>query len=125
MKSLYEAVVETYGRDAQFDMVIEECSELIKAVLKLRRVERENSKAKRDAVNRETEMGKITLKAMEGSVLKRQEELIGEWADVTIMLNQIQAMIPGKYQYALEDKIKSASSLLANHGLVLGEDFEI
>lgn len=30
-------IVETYGNDAQEDMAIEECSELIKAILKFRR----------------------------------------------------------------------------------------
>lgn len=30
-------IVETYGNDAQEDMAIEECSELVKAILKFRR----------------------------------------------------------------------------------------
>lgn len=126
MRSIYEAMIEVYGRDEQFDKAIEECSELIKAILKLRVAERRNSRTNRDAVNRETADGQLIIKAMEGIVLKRQEEFIGEWADVSLMLNQLRIMVPGKYQYALEDKLKSASALLKNdHGLVYGEDFEI
>lgn len=42
-------IVETYGNDAQEDMAIEECSELIKAILKFRRSD-EKTAEMRDAV---------------------------------------------------------------------------
>ena len=56
-------IVETYGNDAQEDMAIEECSELVKAILKFRRSD-ENTAEMRDAV-------------------------IDEIADVQIMLTQL------------------------------------
>lgn len=56
-------IVETYGNDAQEDMAIEECSELIKAILKFRRSNAKDSDL-RDAV-------------------------IDEIADVQIMLTQL------------------------------------
>lgn len=56
-------IVETYGNDAQEDMAIEECSELIKAILKFRR-NNEKTAEMRDAV-------------------------IDEIADVQIMLTQL------------------------------------
>ena len=56
-------IVETYGSDNQEDMAIEECSELIKAILKFRRSNAKNSDL-RDAV-------------------------IDEIADVQIMLTQL------------------------------------
>lgn len=56
-------IVETYGSDKQEDMAIEECSELIKAILKFRRSNAKNSDL-RDAV-------------------------IDEIADVQIMLTQL------------------------------------
>lgn len=56
-------IVETYGNDAQEDMAIEECSELIKAILKFRR-SNEKTEEMRDAV-------------------------IDEIADVQIMLTQL------------------------------------
>ncbi len=56
-------IVETYGNDAQEDMAIEECSELIKAILKFRRSD-EKTAEMRDAV-------------------------IDEIADVQIMLTQL------------------------------------
>lgn len=57
-------IVETYGNDAQEDMAIEECSELIKAILKFRRSD-EKTAEMRDAV-------------------------IDEIADVQIMLTQLE-----------------------------------
>ena len=42
-------IVETYGNDAQEDMAIEECSELVKAILKFRRSD-EKTAEMRDAV---------------------------------------------------------------------------
>lgn len=56
-------IVETYGSDKQEDMAIEECSELIKAILKFRRSNAKDSDL-RDAV-------------------------IDEIADVQIMLTQL------------------------------------
>lgn len=56
-------IVETYGNDAQEDMAIEECSELVKAILKFRRSD-EKTAEMRDAV-------------------------IDEIADVQIMLTQL------------------------------------
>ena len=56
-------IVETYGNDAQEDMAIEECSELVKAILKFRRSNTKDSDL-RDAV-------------------------IDEIADVQIMLTQL------------------------------------
>ena len=56
-------IVETYGNDAQEDMAIEECSELIKAILKFRCSD-EKTAEMRDAV-------------------------IDEIADVQIMLTQL------------------------------------
>lgn len=56
-------IVETYGSDKQGDMAIEECSELIKAILKFRRSNAKDSDL-RDAV-------------------------IDEIADVQIMLTQL------------------------------------
>lgn len=42
-------IVETYGNDAQEDMAIEECSELVKAILKFRRSD-EKTAEMREAV---------------------------------------------------------------------------
>ena len=124
MKSLYETMIDTYGRDAQLDMVIEEMAELTQAILKLRRAERRNSKEKRAIIEWETKEGKMLIKALEGDVAKKTEDLIGEWADVTLMLAQLRVMIPGKYEYALEDKIQAAANKLKTVGLIPGQDFE-
>lgn len=57
-------IVETYGSDKQEDMVIEECSELIKAILKFRRSNTKNEDLR--------------------------EAVIDEIADVSIMVAQLQ-----------------------------------
>jgi len=74
--------INTYGREAQTDMCIEECSELIKALLKLRRLPLEE---------------RIAAKGMKalGNI---QEEI----ADVQIMLWQIDLMYGYGY---VEDQI--------------------
>lgn len=74
--------IDTYGREAQIDMCIEECSELIKALLKYRRLPLEERLASKGT------------KALENI----QEEI----ADVQIMLWQIDLM----YGYGcVEDQI--------------------
>lgn len=78
---LYDAI-DTYGREAQMDMCIEECSELIKALLKLRRLPLEERLAAKG------------MKALENI----QEEI----ADVQIMLWQIDLMYGYGY---VEDQI--------------------
>lgn len=74
---LYDAI-DTYGQDAQTDVCIEECSELIKALLKFRRLPMEN--------------GQKFLKNI-------QEEI----ADVQIMLWQMDLMYG--HGYCVEDQI--------------------
>lgn len=74
--------IDTYGREAQTDMCIEECSELIKALLKFRRLPLEE---------------RLAAKGMK--VLENIQE---EIADVQIMLWQIDLM----YGYGcVEDQI--------------------
>lgn len=124
-KTIYQAAVEVWGRDPQLDMAIEEMSELTKAILKLRRAEKTNNRATRDLINRDTVEGRLELKALEGGVLKAGEALVGEWADLQIMLSQIRFMVPGKYEYALEDKIKEMITKLRSYGLEPGEDYDV
>ena len=63
MRSL-NTIVEAYGNDAQEDMDIEECSELVKAILKLRRSDEKTAETR--------------------------EAVIDEIADVQIMLSQLE-----------------------------------
>jgi len=124
-KNIYQTAIEVWGRDSQFDMAIEEMSELTKAILKLRRAERSNSRAKRDMINRETIEGNLEIKALEGGLLRAQEDLVGEWANLQILLSQIRFMVPGKYEYVLEDKMKVMITKLRSYDKEPGEDYEI
>lgn len=68
IKVLKQAI-DTYGKDAQLDMVIEECSELIKAICKYKR----------------------------NNVNEYFVEVLEEAADVRIMLEQIQLLLLPEY----------------------------
>lgn len=75
--------IDTYGREAQTDMCIEECSELIKALLKYRRLPLED---------------RLNTRGMK--ILKNIQE---EIADVQIMLWQMDLMYGYGY---VEDQIE-------------------
>ena len=77
------AAIDTYGREAQTDVCIEECSELTKALLKYRRLPLEE---------------KLTSKGQ-----KVIENIQEEIADVQIMLWQMDLMYG--YGYCVEDQI--------------------
>lgn len=62
-------IVETYGKEPQVDMAIEECAELQKALLKYRRKERAG------ATNEE--------------ITKLKADIVDELADVSIMVEQM------------------------------------
>jgi hypothetical protein len=71
-KEVMQKAIDTYGIDAQEDMVIEEMSELAKAILKIRRYKKAND-------------GDYTLELLNG--------VVDEIADVEIMLEQLKMMI--------------------------------
>jgi NTP pyrophosphatase (non-canonical NTP hydrolase) len=75
--SIYKAAIKEYGEVAQLDMVLEECAELSKAILKFRRAVSLSKKLDFD----------------------KQQELVAaiedEAADVSIMLEQIPLIFDG------------------------------
>lgn len=71
-KKLYERAITKFAGPVQMDMVIEECAELIKAILKW----------KRGAKN---DIGRIAL----------HQNVIEEMVDVQIMLEQLELMFGG------------------------------
>ncbi len=73
-KELYTKAIERWNRKPQEDTCIEECSELIKAILKLRRYEEYSSEISEERV--------IELKA----------DLLDELADVFIMCEQVKVL---------------------------------
>lgn len=76
-------IVETYGNDAQEDMAIEECSELIKAILKFRRSD-EKTAEMREAVIDEIADVQIMLTQLEiifNCVAEVEDELISKSID--------------------------------------------
>lgn len=89
---IYEDAIETWGRQAQMMKAAEELCELAAAINRLLCCEKSGYRSREDVL----------------------AELMGEWADVEIMLNQLHVMIEmddetyiGKLQ-ALEEKIRKA-----------------
>lgn len=93
---IYEDAIETWGRQAQMMKAAEELSELAAAINRLLCCEKSGYRSREDVL----------------------AELMEEWADVEIMLNQLHVMIEmddetyiGKLQ-ALEEKIRKAREKL-------------
>ena len=89
---IYEDAIETWGREAQLMKVAEELSELAAAINRLLCCEASGYRSREEVM----------------------DELMGEWADAEIMLNQLHGMLEmddevyiGKLE-ALEDKIRKA-----------------
>ena len=88
----YEAAIETWGREAQLMKTAEELSELAAAINRLLCCEKSGYRSREEVI----------------------KELMGEWADAEIMLNQLHGMLDmddevyiGKLE-ALEKKIRKA-----------------
>ena len=89
---IYEAAIETWGREAQLMKAAEELSELAAAINRLLCCEKSGYRSREEVM----------------------QELMGEWADAEIMLNQLHVMIEmdeevyiGKLE-ALDEKTRKA-----------------
>jgi len=71
-RSIYEEALDVWGEDSQIEQLIEECSELILALQKLKRDRRFNG----------------------GSKTARIADVLEEIADVKIMIRQIELIFP-------------------------------
>ena len=95
--------VDTYGKEAQVDVAIEEMSELIKALLKNRRAEHSP-----EALDYE----------------KTRQNIFEEIADVVIMLTQLIMIFGGRdaVQKAIDEKVKRLDTRLAGATREAGAD---
>ena len=83
MKQLYQATLDKWGEDAQYDQAVEECAELIVALKHFRR-------------------GKVD-----------QQAVIDELADVTLMLGQLTWMFgTGRVEESVQKKLEKLNRLL-------------
>ncbi|MCK5825751.1 MAG: antitoxin [Desulfuromusa sp.] len=83
MKQLYQATLNKWGEDAQYDQMVEECAELITALKHFRR-------------------GKVD-----------QQTVIDELADVTLMLGQLTWMFGTEaVEESVQKKLKKLNKLL-------------
>ena len=94
-----KTIVDTYGANPQMDMTIEECSELIKALLKYRR--------------------KFNSSSSTGDeLMELRDAIIDEIADTKIMLAQMEILFgcAGQVEAQIESKIKRQMDMLGNRG---------
>ena len=83
MEQLYQATLDKWGTDAQYDQMVEECAELIIALKHFRR-------------------GKVS-----------EQVVIDELADVTLMLGQLSWMFgPEQVNEAVQKKLQKLNTLL-------------
>ena len=83
LEQIYQATIDKWGEDAQYDQAVEECAELITALKHYRR-------------------GKID-----------QQAVIAELADVTLMLGQLSWMFgPEQVDAAIKIKLEKLGKLL-------------
>jgi len=84
LEEIYQATLDKWGEDAQFDQAVEECAELITALKHYRR-------------------GRIGRQA-----------LIAELADVTLMIGQLTWMFgPDEVGSAIDEKLSKLNKLLS------------
>ena len=87
LDAIYAATLAKWGAEAQYDQAVEECAELITALKHFRR-------------------GKAGAEAV-----------IGELADVTLMIGQLTYMFdPEKVARAVQEKLAKLDQLLAEDG---------
>ena len=85
LEKIYQATIDKWGEEAQYDQAVEECAELIAALKHYRR-------------------GKIDKQAV-----------ISELADVTLMLGQLSWMFgTEEVDAAIQDKLEKLDKLIQN-----------
>jgi NTP pyrophosphatase (non-canonical NTP hydrolase) len=88
MEEIYRAALEKWGTEAQFDQMVEECAEMITVLKHYRR-------------------GRAG-----------EAEVIGELADVTLMVGQLTFIFgEERVQQAVQDKVAKVRKLLAEESL--------
>lgn len=94
-----KTIVDTYGADPQIDMMIEEASELTKALLKYRRKSNSDS-------------------STGDEMLTLRDAIIDEIADVKIMLAQMEILFgcTGEVEMQIDRKIERQMDRLKNRG---------
>lgn len=99
--SIYKRVVDSFGRDPQDDMMVEEMLELALAILKLRRSERHSN----DTIEWHNNHHEIKM------------NLIEEIADVQLMLNQMKYLHDkhDAWKIMMEKKIERLEKRLKKH----------
>jgi len=80
-RTIYEEALDVWGEDSQIEQLIEECSELILALQKLKRHRRFNQGKREDRIN----------------------DVLEEIADVKIMIRQIELIFPNEEVKKYED----------------------
>lgn len=96
----FTEAVEVWGKKPQLSMVEEEALELAMAIIKLRRARRRYNRLSRYE-------DPLKIEAVEKLLTKAKKNVIEEWADVTLMLQQLPYVLEGEYQQVLTDTLNN------------------
>jgi len=117
MRNLSIAAVELWGLEDQMMMVAEEAVEVAHAVMKWRRANKRYNKAgvtlSRENLS-ETEV--LRKKAHENELAQRVLNLQTEAMQMLYMIDQLQVMLPGKYEDILQKVLMDARAKIIERG---------
>ena len=117
MRKLSIAAIELWGLEDQMMMVAEEAIEVAHAVMKWRRAHKRYNKAG-ITLTRETlsENDVLTNKAHERALAERVFNLQKEAMQMLFMIDQLQVMLPGKYEEILDEVLLDARDRITERG---------
>jgi len=117
MRKLSIAAVELWGLEDQMMMVAEEAVEVAHAVMKWRRANKRYNKAG-VTLSREnlSENEVLQKKAHENALAQRVYNLQKEAMQMLYMIDQLQVMLPGKYEDILEEVLMDARDKITERG---------
>jgi flagellar motor component MotA len=116
MREISLAVVELWGKEAQMLMVAEEATELVHAVLKWRRAWKKYNKKGVSLTRVQEPMEQLEEKAHQRYLEKCEKNLRTESMQLLFMLDQLQVMVPGDYDSALEKVLLDAVAKIEERG---------
>lgn len=97
MKQLLERVITANGMNKQLDVAIEELSELIKAICKVKRRDRNECLCEDYLVNLAEEMADVEIVLAELKLMFDNEDNVKEWKDYK--LDRLEKRLKEKYSF--------------------------
>lgn len=116
MRKISQATVDLWGIEDQMLMVAEEAIELAHAVHKWRRAWKRYNKRGISITREQTAEEQLEDKAYERTLEKKIKEVQTEAMQTLFMVDQLQVMLPGKYEDVLEEVLEDAINHIKQRG---------